>query len=81
MDMTVEGKGVGEPRHRHRVKAEMAGIIQQIHVRPGQQVEKGQPLVTLDNTEFATGKQIAQVCGFATSLSPPILQQPLTTAS
>ncbi len=52
MDMTVEGKGVIEPRHRHRVKAEIAGIIQQIHVRQGQPVEKGQPLVTLDDTDW-----------------------------
>lgn len=52
MDMTVEGTGVVEPRHRHRVKAEIAGIIQQMHVRQGQQVEKGQPLVTLDDTDW-----------------------------
>ena len=52
MDMTVESKGVIEPRHRHRVKAEIAGIIQQIHVRQGHQVEKGQPLVTLDDTDW-----------------------------
>lgn len=48
MDMTVESKGVIEPRHR--VKAEIAGIIQQMHVRQRQPVEKGQPLVTLDGT-------------------------------
>ena len=52
MDMTVEGTGVVEPRHRHRVKAEIAGIIQQMHVRQGQLVEKGQPLVTLDDTDW-----------------------------
>ncbi len=52
MDMTVEGTGVVEPRHRRRVKAEIAGIIQQMHVRQGQQVEKGQPLVTLDDTDW-----------------------------
>ena len=52
MDMTVESKGVIEPRHRHRVKAEIAGIIQQIHVRQGHQVEKGEPLVTLDDTDW-----------------------------
>ena len=52
MDMTVESKGIIEPRHRHRVKAEIAGIIQQIHVRQGHQVEKGEPLVTLDDTDW-----------------------------
>ena len=32
MDMTMESKGVIEPRHRHWVKAAIAGIIQQVHV-------------------------------------------------
>ena len=60
MDMTVESKGIIEPRHRHRVKAEIAGIIQQIHVRQGQQVEKGQPLVTLDDTDWRIQLQKAE---------------------
>ena len=60
MDMTVESKGVIEPRHRHRVKAEIAGIIQQIHVRQGQQVEKGEPLVTLDDTDWRIQLQKAE---------------------
>ena len=60
MDMTVESKGVIEPRQRHRVKAEIAGIIQQIHVRQGQQVEKGEPLVTLDDTDWRNQLQQAE---------------------
>ncbi len=60
MDMTVESKGVIEPRHRHRVKAEIAGIIQQIHVRQGHQVEKGEPLVTLDDTDWRIQLQQAE---------------------
>lgn len=60
MDMTVESKGVIEPRQRHRVKAEIAGIIQQIHVRQGQQAEKGQPLVSLDDTDWQLQLQQAE---------------------
>ena len=60
MDMTVESKGIIEPRHRHRVKAEIAGIIQQIHVRQGHQVEKGEPLVTLDDTDWRIQLQKAE---------------------
>ena len=60
MDVTVEGTGVVEPRHRYRVKAEIAGIIQQMHVRQGQQVEKGQPLVTLDDTDWRSQLQQAE---------------------
>ena len=60
MDMTVESKGVIEPRHRHRVKAEIAGIIQQIHVRQGQQVEKGDSLVILDDTDWRIQLQKAE---------------------
>ena len=60
MDMTVESKGVLEPRQRYRVKAEIAGIIQQIHVRQGQPVEKGQPLVTLDDTDWQLQLQQAE---------------------
>ena len=60
MDMTVEGKGVIEPRQRYRVKAEIAGIIQQMHVRQGQQVEKGDPLVILDDTDWRIQLQKAE---------------------
>ena len=60
MDMTVEGQGVIEPRQRHRVKAKIAGIIQQMHVRQGQQVEKGEPLVTLDDTDWRIQLQQAE---------------------
>ena len=60
MDLTVESKGIIEPRHRYRVKAEITGIIQQIHVRQGQQVEKGEPLVTLDDTDWRTQLQQAE---------------------
>jgi multidrug resistance efflux pump len=52
MDVTVEGKGVIEPLHRYLVKAEITGIIKQIHVQTGQQVEAGDLLVTLDDTEW-----------------------------
>lgn len=60
MDMTVESKGIIEPRHRHRVKAEIAGIVQHIHVRQGDQVEKGEPLVTLDDTDWRIQLQKAE---------------------
>ena len=52
MDVTVEGKGVIEPQHRYLVKAEIAGIIKQIHVQTGQQVQAGDLLVSLDDTEW-----------------------------
>ena len=54
MDVTVEGKGVIEPQHRYLVKARITGIIKQIHVRTGQQVQAGDLLVTLDDTEWRT---------------------------
>ena len=38
MDVTVEGKGVIEPRQKHLVKTEISGIIKEIHVRSGQNV-------------------------------------------
>ena len=54
MDVTVEGKGVIEPQHRYLVKARITGIIKQIHVQTGQQVQAGDLLVTLDDTEWRT---------------------------
>ena len=52
MDVTVEGQGLIEPRHRYLIKTQIAGIIQQIHVRQGQQLTAGAVLVTLDNTAW-----------------------------
>ena len=52
MDVTVEGKGAIEPEHRYLIKARITGIIKEIHVRSGQQVQPGDLLVTLDETDW-----------------------------
>ena len=52
MDVTVDGKGVIEPVHRHRVKMPITGIIQQIHVCAGDKVEQEDMLATLDDTDW-----------------------------
>ena len=57
MDVTVEGQGVVEPRERHQVKAVIGGIIKEVHVRSGQQVEAGDLLVTLDDADWRTELQ------------------------
>lgn len=53
MDVTVEGQGVVEPRDRHQVKPMIGGIIKEVHVRAGQQVDAGDLLVTLDDTDWS----------------------------
>ena len=57
MDVTVEGQGIVEPRDRHQVKAVIAGIIKEVHVRSGQQVDAGDLLVTLDDADWRTELQ------------------------
>ena len=57
MDVTVEGQGVVEPRDRHQVKTMIGGIIKEVHVRSGQQVEEGDLLVTLDDADWLTELQ------------------------
>jgi len=52
MDVTVEGKGIIEPKHRHLIKSRITGIIKEIHVHSGQQVQSGDLLVTLDETDW-----------------------------
>ena len=54
MDVTVEGQGVVEPRDRHQVKTMIGGIIKEVHVRSGQQVEAGDLLVSLDDADWST---------------------------
>ena len=57
MDVTVEGQGVVEPRDRHQVKTMIGGIIKEVHVRSGAQVDAGDLLVTLDDADWHTELQ------------------------
>ena len=57
MDVTVEGQGIVEPRDCHQVKAMIGGIIKEVHVRSGQQVEQGDLLVTLEDGDWHTELQ------------------------
>ena len=57
MDVTVEGKGVIEPKYRCLVKTAISGIIKEIHVRSGQQVKSGDLLVSLDDTDWSAELQ------------------------
>ena len=54
MDVTVKGKGVVEPRRRHFVKSQIGGIVEQIHVRQGQKVTRGQVLASIDDIHWHT---------------------------
>ena len=41
-----------QPRNASAVYVEVAGQVQEIHVKEGQQVEQGQPLITLSNPDL-----------------------------
>ncbi|MFY7856218.1 MAG: biotin/lipoyl-binding protein, partial [Rubrivivax sp.] len=48
IQQTVQAVGVLQARHKVDVGAQVSGQIQQIHVQLGQQVKKGELLVSLD---------------------------------
>ncbi len=52
MDIVVSGMGVVTPKGRVKVVQPLeSGIVTAIHVRDGQVVKKGEPLITMDNTD------------------------------
>ena len=52
MDIVVSGMGVVVPKGKVKIVQSLeSGIVTAIHVRDGQAVKKGAPLITLDNTE------------------------------
>ncbi len=54
MDVSVEGKGMVEPRSLRLVKTEISGILREVSVRQGQRVSAGQRLMALDGEEWKT---------------------------
>ncbi len=48
------------PRHPAFVRAEVDGVIDAVLVRPNQKVEKGQPLIRLDDTQLRTRLAVAE---------------------
>jgi hemolysin D len=52
MDIVITGMGVVVPKGKVKIVQSLeSGIVAAIHVRDGQAVKKGTPLITLDNTE------------------------------
>jgi multidrug resistance efflux pump len=52
MDITVEGQGLIEPTVRYEVKVQRSGLIQKVYVHHEQQVEQGDLMLTLDDTDL-----------------------------
>ena len=52
MDVAVEGEGAIRPRTRSLVKPRVEGVVQAVLVTEGERVEKGQPLIQLDGSEW-----------------------------
>lgn len=59
MDVTIEGQGQVEPTMRYDVKAQRSGLIQQVLVRQGQAVTKGDLMMALDDTDLQS--ELAQL--------------------
>jgi RND family efflux transporter MFP subunit len=60
IDVAVEGVGEINPANLVTVKPEVGGRIQTIHVVTGQAIRKGDPLVSLDDTDLLTERSSAQ---------------------
>jgi multidrug efflux system membrane fusion protein len=52
--------GTGQAYQSVSVESQVAGIVQEVHYRPGQFVEKGDLLVTLDKSSFAAALSQAE---------------------
>ncbi|MCA9270182.1 MAG: HlyD family efflux transporter periplasmic adaptor subunit [Planctomycetales bacterium] len=52
VDFNLKGKGVLQPVARHDVFAGVEGVVTEVHHEHGDQVDKGDPLVTLRNTDL-----------------------------
>lgn len=54
MEITVAGQGRLQPTARYEVKAQRSGLIQTVHVQHGQEIEQGDLMLTLDDTDLCT---------------------------
>ncbi len=54
MEITVAGQGRLQPTTRYDVKAQRSGLIQMVHVQHGQEIKKGDLMLTLDATDLRT---------------------------
>ena len=54
MEITVAGQGRLQPTARYDVKAQRSGLIQTVHVEPGQEIAQGDLMLTLDDTDLRT---------------------------
>ena len=54
MEITVAGQGRLQPTTRYDVKAQRSGLIQTVHVQHGQEIKKGDLMLTLDATDLRT---------------------------
>ncbi len=54
MEITVAGQGHLQPTARYDVKAQRSGLIQTVHVQHGQEIEQGDLMLTLDDTDLRT---------------------------
>ncbi len=66
-NFNVVGDGVLVPRERQNIFAELEGIISKVHVRHGDKVVEGQPVIQLTNEDLEF--QIEQVSGEIEGLS------------
>lgn len=54
MEITVAGQGRLQPTARYEVKTQRSGLIQAVHVQHGQEIEQGDLMLTLDDTDLRT---------------------------
>ena len=59
MDVTIEGQGQVVPTMRYDVKPQRSGLVQQVLVGQGQAVQKGDVMMTLDDTDLQS--ELAQL--------------------
>lgn len=60
LDVAVEAVGEVNPGNQVTVKSEVGGRIAKIHVATGQFVHKGEPLISLDDTDLITERDAAK---------------------
>ncbi|OPX23819.1 MAG: hypothetical protein B1H03_00345 [Planctomycetales bacterium 4484_113] len=51
LTLTVEGTGIVEPRTTARVKSEATGIVEELYIKEGDEVEKGDLIARLDQED------------------------------
>lgn len=59
IDFSVEVSGDIAPVTQLDVKSEVSGKVKQIHVQPGQTVNRGDPLIDIDDSDLLTEKSAA----------------------